>query len=79
MLFSFIDSLFEILDDLLFQGAPEVIQDRLIDIPSSYIETYKKYTRQGSRVLALAYKSLADMTVRICVLHCFMNLTPPYI
>ncbi|KAK7410956.1 hypothetical protein VNO78_02227 [Psophocarpus tetragonolobus] len=45
------------------KGAPEVIQDRLIDIPSSYVETYKKYTRQGSRVLALAYKSLADMTV----------------
>lgn len=45
------------------KGAPEVIQDRLIDIPPSYVETYKKYTRQGSRVLALAYKSLADMTV----------------
>ncbi|KAG5035830.1 hypothetical protein AAZX31_04G187300 [Glycine max] len=45
------------------KGAPEVIQDRLIDIPPSYVETYKKYTRQGSRVLALAYKSLDDMTV----------------
>ncbi|TKY73750.1 manganese-transporting ATPase PDR2 [Spatholobus suberectus] len=45
------------------KGAPEVIQDRLIDVPPSYVETYKKYTRQGSRVLALAYKSLADMTV----------------
>ncbi|RZC07798.1 putative manganese-transporting ATPase PDR2 isoform B [Glycine soja] len=45
------------------KGAPEVIQDRLVDIPPSYVETYKKYTRQGSRVLALAYKSLADMTV----------------
>ncbi|XP_014490216.1 probable manganese-transporting ATPase PDR2 isoform X1 [Vigna radiata var. radiata] len=45
------------------KGAPEVIQDRLIEIPPSYVETYKMYTRQGSRVLALAYKSLADMTV----------------
>ncbi|KAK7316886.1 hypothetical protein RJT34_00666 [Clitoria ternatea] len=45
------------------KGAPEVIQERLIDIPLSYVETYKKYTRQGSRVLALAYKSLSDMTV----------------
>ncbi|KAG4980648.1 hypothetical protein JHK85_034606 [Glycine max] len=44
-------------------GAPEVIQDRLIDIPPSYVETYKKYTRQGSRVVALTYKSLDDMTV----------------
>ncbi|XP_027354268.1 probable manganese-transporting ATPase PDR2 [Abrus precatorius] len=45
------------------KGAPEIIQDRLIEIPQSYVETYKKYTRQGSRVLALAYKSLSDMTV----------------
>ncbi|CAK9314910.1 unnamed protein product [Citrullus colocynthis] len=45
------------------KGAPETIQERLTDIPSFYVETYKKYTRQGSRVLALAYKSLPDMTV----------------
>ncbi|KAJ1386496.1 P-type ATPase [Sesbania bispinosa] len=45
------------------KGAPEIIQERLTDIPASYVETYKKYTRQGSRVLALAYKSLSDMTV----------------
>ncbi|KAI4351376.1 hypothetical protein L6164_005746 [Bauhinia variegata] len=45
------------------KGAPEIIQDRLADLPPSYVETYKKYTRQGSRVLALAYKSLPDMTV----------------
>ncbi|XP_007029274.2 PREDICTED: probable manganese-transporting ATPase PDR2 [Theobroma cacao] len=45
------------------KGAPETIQDRLTDLPPSYVETYKKYTRQGSRVLALAYKSLPDMTV----------------
>ncbi|KAF2308736.1 hypothetical protein GH714_014965 [Hevea brasiliensis] len=43
--------------------APETIQDRLIDLPQSYVDTYKKYTRQGSRVLALAFKSLPDMTV----------------
>ncbi|KAK4339477.1 hypothetical protein RND71_040939 [Anisodus tanguticus] len=45
------------------KGAPETIQERLIDVPSSYVPTYKKYTRQGSRVLALAFKSLPDMTV----------------
>ena len=49
----------------LFQGAPETIQDMLIDLPSAYVNTYKKYTRQGSRVLALAYKSLPEMTVRV--------------
>ncbi|KAJ4966751.1 hypothetical protein NE237_018600 [Protea cynaroides] len=45
------------------KGAPETLQDRLTDLPSSYVDTYKKYTRQGSRVLALAYKRLPDMAV----------------
>ncbi|KAL3597206.1 hypothetical protein D5086_008843 [Populus alba] len=45
------------------KGAPETIQDRLVDLPPSYVDTYKKYTRQGSRVLALAFKYLPDMTV----------------
>ncbi|KAH0456227.1 hypothetical protein IEQ34_014134 [Dendrobium chrysotoxum] len=45
------------------KGAPETIQDRLINLPSQYVETYKKYTRQGSRVLALAYKPLPEMAV----------------
>ncbi|XP_059631979.1 probable manganese-transporting ATPase PDR2 [Cornus florida] len=45
------------------KGAPETIQDRLTDLPASYVNTYKKYTRQGSRVLALAFKSLPEMTV----------------
>ncbi|XP_062026256.1 probable manganese-transporting ATPase PDR2 [Rosa rugosa] len=45
------------------KGAPETIQDRLTEVPSYYVETYKKFTRQGSRVLALAYKSIGDMTV----------------
>uniref|UniRef100_A0A2P2M6E0 Uncharacterized protein MANES_17G018800 n=1 Tax=Rhizophora mucronata TaxID=61149 RepID=A0A2P2M6E0_RHIMU len=45
------------------KGAPETIQDRLTEMPPSYVETYKTYTRQGSRVLALAFKSLPDMAV----------------
>ncbi|KAI4326187.1 hypothetical protein MLD38_031525 [Melastoma candidum] len=45
------------------KGAPETIQGRLIDLPPSYVETYKKYAQQGSRVLALAYKSIPEMTV----------------
>lgn len=45
------------------KGAPETIQERLIDVPPSYVKTYKKYTRQGSRVLALAFKSLPEMSV----------------
>ncbi|PWA64181.1 manganese-transporting ATPase [Artemisia annua] len=43
--------------------APETIQERLNDIPAFYVSTYKKYTRQGSCVLALAYKPLPDMMV----------------
>ncbi|XP_068658397.1 probable manganese-transporting ATPase PDR2 [Aristolochia californica] len=45
------------------KGAPETIQDRLMDLPPFYVETYKKYTRQGSRVLALAFKHLPEMAV----------------
>ena len=54
---------------IILQGAPETIQERLINVPAWYVETYKKHTRQGSRVLALAYKSLPDMTVRKLSLH----------
>lgn len=45
------------------KGAPETIQERLVEVPQFYVPTYKKYTRQGSRVLALAFKSLPEMTV----------------
>ncbi|KAL2557753.1 putative manganese-transporting ATPase PDR2 [Forsythia ovata] len=45
------------------KGAPETIQERLVHVPAFYVKTYKKHTRQGSRVLALAYKSLPEMTV----------------
>lgn len=48
---------------VFWQGAPETIQDRLANVPADYVETYKQYTRQGSRVLALAYKYLPDMPV----------------
>nr|GEY28762.1 probable manganese-transporting ATPase PDR2 [Tanacetum cinerariifolium] len=43
------------------KGAPKTIQERLNDIPAFYVSTYKKYTRQGSHILALAYKPLPDM------------------
>ncbi|KAF3789651.1 putative manganese-transporting ATPase [Nymphaea thermarum] len=45
------------------KGAPETIQGRLTELPQGYVETYKQFTRQGSRVLALAYKSIPEMTV----------------
>ncbi|KAK9476298.1 hypothetical protein V1514DRAFT_337262 [Lipomyces japonicus] len=42
------------------KGAPETVRKYLKEIPDSYEETYKFFTRRGSRVLALAYKYLAD-------------------
>ncbi|KAK3312340.1 hypothetical protein B0H66DRAFT_644571 [Apodospora peruviana] len=40
------------------KGAPETIMKRLVTVPKDYEETYKYFTRRGSRVLALAYKHL---------------------
>ncbi|KAL3700999.1 hypothetical protein R1sor_019021 [Riccia sorocarpa] len=53
-------------DDTFFcfvKGAPETIQERLTEVDPRYVDAYKEYTRQGSRVLALAYKRLPDMSV----------------
>lgn len=41
------------------KGAPETIRKMLVKVPSNYEETFKYYTRNGSRVLALAYKYLS--------------------
>lgn len=40
------------------KGAPETIKHRIVDLPENYEHTYKSFTRNGSRVLALAYKKL---------------------
>ncbi|KAI1631514.1 cation pump, Ca2+ pump [Biscogniauxia mediterranea] len=40
------------------KGAPETIMNMLVTVPADYEETYKYFTRRGSRVLALAYKQL---------------------
>lgn len=40
------------------KGAPETIQKMLTVVPADYEETFKYFTRRGSRVLALAYKQL---------------------
>lgn len=40
------------------KGAPETIMKMLTDVPEDYEETFKYFTRKGSRVLALAYKQL---------------------
>lgn len=38
------------------KGAPETIKTMLTEVPSGYNETYKQFTRNGSRVIALAYR-----------------------
>ncbi|KAL8408230.1 hypothetical protein RB594_006865 [Gaeumannomyces avenae] len=40
------------------KGAPETIMKMLVTVPKDYEETYKYFTRRGSRVLALAFKQL---------------------
>ncbi|KXN88703.1 putative cation-transporting ATPase 1, partial [Leucoagaricus sp. SymC.cos] len=52
------------------KGAPETIKQFLDVVPAHYDDTYKWYTRKGSRVLALAMKEMEPMnTVRINKLH----------
>jgi manganese-transporting P-type ATPase len=42
------------------KGAPETIRKMLVDVPPKYEETFKYFTRNGGRVLALAYKYLSE-------------------
>jgi cation-transporting ATPase 13A1 len=42
------------------KGAPETIRTMLTHVPENYEETFKYYTRMGSRVLALAYKNMSE-------------------
>ncbi|CAI6330732.1 unnamed protein product [Periconia digitata] len=42
------------------KGAPETIRKMLVNAPPNYEETFKHYTRNGGRVLALAYKYLSQ-------------------
>jgi len=44
------------------KGAPETIMKMLVKVPADYEETFKYFTRKGSRVLALAYKRLTTDT-----------------
>ena len=41
------------------KGAPETLRAMLVETPPKYEETFKYFTRNGARVLALAYKYLS--------------------
>jgi cation-transporting ATPase 13A1 len=45
------------------KGAPETIKGMLSIVPADYDETYKWYTRRGSRVLALGMKEVETMSI----------------
>ncbi|CAO3591543.1 unnamed protein product [Absidia cylindrospora] len=42
------------------KGAPETLRTMYDDVPADYVDTYRHFTRKGSRVLALGYKYLDD-------------------
>lgn len=44
------------------KGAPETIKTMLGVVPAEYDDTFKWYTRRGSRVLALAMKELPTLS-----------------
>lgn len=42
------------------KGAPETLKNMYTDVPEGYVNTYRHFTRKGSRVLALGYKILDE-------------------
>jgi cation-transporting ATPase 13A1 len=45
------------------KGAPETIKTMLQNVPAYYDETYKGFTREGSRVLALGMKEMEALSI----------------
>lgn len=41
---------------ILTKGAPEAVEKLLIKVPENYTKSYTYYTKQGYRLLALAYR-----------------------
>lgn len=55
------------------KGAPETLKSMYVQVPEWYEETYRWYTRRGSRVLALGVKY---MDVQADKVTCFFFLAP---
>lgn len=45
------------------KGAPETLKGMYAAVPANYDETYKWFTRRGSRVLALGWKHIDNLSV----------------
>lgn len=53
------------------KGAPETIKTMLAEVPAEYDDTYKWFTRRGSRVLALGMKELPSLGGdKVCICCC---------
>ena len=46
---------------VLSKGAPEILKKYLKEYPADYEDTYLRYTKDGARVLAMAYKNVPRM------------------
>ena len=57
------------------KGAPETIKGMLATVPADYDETFKWFTRRGSRVLALGVKEIETMSIDRVRYCCFLHYT----
>lgn len=56
------------------KGAPETIRGMLAQVPDGYDDTYKWFTRKGSRVLALGTKDMETMSIdKVSLDHSVIN------
>lgn len=59
------------------KGAPETLKSMYVHVPEWYEETYRWYTRRGSRVLALGVKYMDVQADKVtCFLFFFFFLAP---
>ena len=60
------------------KGAPETLKGMYNDVPAHYDETYRYYTRRGSRVLALGIKTMNIQPDQVggTLLYGILSLTP---
>lgn len=58
------------------KGAPETLKGMYKTVPSWYDETYRYYTRRGSRVLALGVKTMSVESSKVCrLMSCRLEST----
>ena len=48
------------------KGAPETLKDMYVKVPEGYDDTYRWFTRRGSRVLALGMKEMHLQPEKVC-------------